>query len=139
MTTAVYGDDPTTIEHEGLKDGETLHFEFNDEIIKNGATFNGDMRLQEIDLEFGNATSVSLYPNPTYGKVSIRLGETEGCNLDVEVYDLTGRLVYSEFGTVVNEGTFVHSMNFSDFESGVYHLKVMVNGILKINQPIIKQ
>ena len=139
MTTAVYGDDPTTVEHEGLKDGETLHFEFNDEIIKNGATFNGDMRLQEIDLEFGNATSVSLYPNPTYGKVSIRLGETEGCNLDVEVYDLTGRLVYSEFGTVVNEGTFVHSMNFSDFESGVYHLKVMVNGILKINQPIIKQ
>ena len=64
--------------------------------------------------------------------MSIHLVETEGCILDVEVYDLTGRLVYSEFGTFVNEGTNVHSIDFSDFESGVYHFKIMVNGILKL-------
>lgn len=138
MTAAVYGDDPTTIEMEGLKNGEMLHFEFKDEIIRSGATFNGDMRLKEIDLKYRLSPSISLYPNPTSGKISVNLNQPIECVVDIEVYDLTGRLVYSELGTILSKGSVEHSVDISNFDNGVYHFKISINNALNINQQIIK-
>lgn len=139
MTKAIYGDDPTTSALEGLREGERLHFGFNDELIDNQVVFTGNMTLREIHLEFVHNNTISVYPNPTKDHVIIGLDETNGCVVDVEVFDLTGRLVYSEHATVVSEGLTTHRVDMTDFDSGVYHIKVRVDKALKINQSVIKQ
>ena len=64
MTTALYGNDPSTEMMEGFSEGELLTFRFNGEEIISDIDFNGNMELKQINLEFTNAAAWSIYPNP---------------------------------------------------------------------------
>lgn len=48
-------------------------------------------------------TSFGLYPNPTAGDFSIRLGGLEKENINVQVLDLSGRIVFSQTFVTVNK------------------------------------
>ena len=49
------------------------------------------IKVDEIDY----SDEVKLYPNPTKGKITIELGDIPIINPDIRVYDVTGRLVYT--------------------------------------------
>lgn len=65
--------------------------------------------------DFENVTSITIYPNPSTRIFNIVSQQ----NISVEIYDLLGKLVYSQSLT---NGT--NSIDISNFNTGVYLLKV---------------
>ena len=79
------------------------------------------IKVKEIDY----SEEVNLYPNPTTGKVTIELGDIPVINPTVDVFDLTGRKIYTNcvhtYGNTYeldlrgNEtGFYIINMNFGD-------------------------
>lgn len=64
--------------------------------------------------DFENVTSITIYPNPSTGIFNVVSQQ----NASVEIYDLLGKLVYSQ--SLVS-GT--NSIDISNFNAGVYLLK----------------
>ena len=52
LTTPIYGDDPQTSYSEGFTRGENLIFELNGMICESDITFEPNMGLKQINLEF---------------------------------------------------------------------------------------
>jgi len=63
--------------------------------------------------------AISVYPNPTTGKLKIESGENKGINpLVIEVYDITGRKIVNCQLSIVN------SIDISHLPTGIYYVKV---------------
>ncbi|HHZ65258.1 MAG TPA: T9SS type A sorting domain-containing protein, partial [Flavobacteriales bacterium] len=60
------------------------------------------------------AKSISISPNPTHGQFTIDIKGHQG-PIDVEVYDLSGRLLQSTNSTTIS---------LKDYPSGIYSFKV---------------
>lgn len=89
-------------------------------------TANQQRTAVDSDAENSNAARVAdilLYPNPAKDKVNIRF-ETEQINSQVEVYDLTGRLI-SSYATTAKQG--VWELDLAPMATGVY-VVVLRNG-----------
>jgi len=76
------------------------------------------------------ATEVVVYPNPTDGQVTIVYSENI---TSVEVYDLSGKLVYSESNLLNNK----IQIDLTSFERGVYSFRLMTNDQM-INGKVVK-
>lgn len=71
------------------------------------------------------ANNISIYPNPStdFVNIDVRL-QTEGSEIDVKVYDVTGRLVYDRQAETV----LTDRVNFSEFGAGLYLARVSAGG-----------
>ena len=63
-----------------------------------------------------NTKNITIYPNPTYDKVTI---QSELKNIEIKLYDITGKLINSS----IEENT----LSLEHLESGVYFIKTRVN------------
>ncbi len=64
-------------------------------------------------------SAVSVYPNPTNGKVTIELNSTEaGENTSIAIYDLTGRKVYQNNDVKSNGGVQKTEVDLTQFAGG---------------------
>lgn len=110
------------------------------ESVVNSLTVSGsDTEITEhLTLATGVNTSVlstlSIYPNPTHGEVTIKI-PTEDKVSTVEIYSITGALVYSkQYNTSLNE----IKLNINQ-PQGVYFVKVTLNnGNASIGKLIVK-
>jgi PKD repeat protein len=75
-------------------------------------------------LDFDHA--VSVYPNPSNGVMSIRVLKPVSGNIDVVVYNVIGKEVYHT--SVPGAMTTTQELNLGDVASGIYMMKVQVNG-----------
>lgn len=66
---------------------------------------------------------VNIYPNPVKDKLFISLNDIENWNGNIEIYNVTGKLVYSNKLNVNSEKT--SSINISDLPNGFYTVKVI--------------
>lgn len=66
--------------------------------------------------------NVSLYPNPTKGNLNITVG-VDLKNAQIEVLDMTGKLVFSKIANNLMEGQ-TFTINLSDKSNGVYMVRV---------------
>ncbi len=73
------------------------------------------------------AAQISLYPNPSDGDLYIELFTFLGHDAEFELYDLQGRLVYSQ-GLSGQVGT--ERISLPILASGMYVFRVMKDGIL---------
>ena len=65
MTTALFGDDPSTDAIEGLQVGEELHFEVQGQRAEQSLVYSGQMDIKHVALTFGAAQAMaSVFPNP---------------------------------------------------------------------------
>jgi len=68
------------------------------------------------------------YPNPAREYTNIRFEPDEDADVNIRIYDLSGRLVYERdmeaLGGVANE----HRWNLENYPSGVYYCRLQVNG-----------
>jgi hypothetical protein len=71
------------------------------------------------------ATALSVYPNPSNGDFNLQYTGVDGLGT-IEVFDLTGRAVYSEQTQLVSGST--HSLDLSKLAQGQYSLRLTVNG-----------
>ena len=82
-------------------------------------------------------TSLIVYPNPTYGIVNFRFDSPIPENMNIEIYDIAGRLLKHhkyEQNYEIKE----LQLNLSTFATGMYFYSVIINGERKFNGKIIK-
>jgi hypothetical protein len=84
--------------------------------------------------EFNNSDKISIYPNPSpKGQVFIHTSDFVG-NLNIQVVDLNGRMVYNlenvDFNSSVEK-----SINLNQLQKGMYIIKVS-NETLNFTQKI---
>ena len=124
MTTPIYGDDPQTSYSEGFTKGENLIFELNGMIFESDITFEPNMELKQINLEFDENSVWNIYPNPTNSLSTISFDVRDETNVSVKVFDLTGKLL-----DVVVDGNYSignHSFEWNpiNYDKGVYIFKI---------------
>ena len=84
-----------------------------------------------------NSVSVNLYPNPSNGVFSIDIFSPEDGNVNVTIYDVYGRLVYTTGSTTLT-GPKQIEMDLSKLSKGTYLAVVQVNDTL-VNKKVIKR
>lgn len=84
------------------------------------ATFGTLLRVRKPEVALNE---LSVYPNPASDKVSVKFNFNESKTSTLEVFDLSGRMVYSEsIATEVGEN--IVELDLSSLSSGTYFLKL---------------
>jgi polyhydroxybutyrate depolymerase len=68
------------------------------------------------------STTVSIYPNPATNQINIQLESSSGKRIVITMYDMTGRVVYTETGS----GNL--SINTANVSRGMYTVDVIADG-----------
>jgi endonuclease I len=76
---------------------------------------------------------VTFYPNPANDELNISVNNYSG-ELDIQVYNIIGSLVYSEKSNINNN----HKISLSEIESGIYFIKITYGGFSNTQKFIIK-
>ena len=110
--------------------------EFNGKVIGlrfrgyTGAADKGDLALDDITItdvtsveDIYAANPLSLYPNPSTGLVNLSLNVETAGQLNIEIFDISGRLVFNEILNAA-EGNLNRAIDLSGVDSGVYFVKV---------------
>jgi iduronate 2-sulfatase len=71
--------------------------------------------------------SVSLYPNPSRGNITISYNNNVAGKISLEVHDVTGRIVFSLTDMFVAKGIFVKKLDLSNLKTGTYYLSLYKN------------
>ncbi len=124
MTTPIYGDDPQTSFSEGFAKGENLIFELNGMIFESDITFEPNMELKQINLEFDENSVWNIYPNPTNSLSTISFDINGETNVSVKVFDLTGKLLDIVVDGNYNIGNHSLEWNPINYDKGVYIFKI---------------
>lgn len=74
--------------------------------------------------------NLSVYPNPTDGKITLGIELSVNTESKIEIYNLTGSLIQSEKLFITSENT-SHQIDISNLSSGVYLLKMIANNEFK--------
>ncbi len=134
---AVWGDDPTTLEIEGAVNGDLLDYVYANENGQHQVSFEviagtGHYRsndfqvvrfleVNQIPIEFG---IVSIYPNPFNSSTSIIYNLPEHGNINLVLYDLSGRIIMDVLSGEVNSGQHTDIIDGTIMPSGVYFIKL---------------
>jgi hypothetical protein len=71
------------------------------------------------------ATNLKVYPNPTNAQTTVSFGLTSSQEVKIEVYNVTGVMVYSTDLKMMTAGDHTVTLNSSNFESGMYTVKMV--------------
>jgi hypothetical protein len=69
-------------------------------------------------------TELVVVPNPTNGSAKLVLNVKDATSLDINIFDLQGRLVSNVANREFSEGGYTLAINFTAFESGIYIAKI---------------
>lgn len=131
-------------ENIGFVEGKGTTFEFSDYqfIDENPAVGINYYRLKQLDtdgqFEFSDIRSIiynelgtiAIYPNPTKDVVVVDLGNQMA---NIEIFDLTGRLIMN-----TNSNNTIQNIDFSNFENGIYVLRINGNGWQKVEKIVVQ-
>lgn len=70
--------------------------------------------------------ALSIFPNPVVGSAFIEANISQPSNISIEVYDLTGKVVYAQDMGAQPTGMFRTEIDFTDMSNGMYLLKMKV-------------
>jgi len=70
------------------------------------------------------ATGLKIYPNPVVNEATLELSLSESTRLTIDLYDLTGKLVYSRDFGMQPAGEFVTRLQFNEVSNGLYLLNL---------------
>ncbi|MDP8240235.1 MAG: T9SS type A sorting domain-containing protein [Candidatus Hatepunaea meridiana] len=133
---AVWGDDPSTDERDGVVDGDPFEIKLLDNGVLRSVDYtvlsgegvychDGLLVIQligvcETPVEFGIS---SVYPNPFNSQMQVSYSLPEAGNISLNVYDLTGRLVMLLFNDRHQAGLHTVSLDGSHLVSGIYLIR----------------
>ncbi len=72
-----------------------------------------------------NDSKINVFPNPAKDFIAIQLNQLTKNNIDVELYDLTGRLLQK---TVLYQGSTIVNFDTRTLYEGTYLIKIIENG-----------
>lgn len=73
-------------------------------------------------------TGFSIYPNPSAGQAKASLYLAHPAQVSLSVYDLTGRLISTPYQGIRQAGEMEVDINLSNYSSGLYTVRLEVNG-----------
>ena len=79
-----------------------------------------------------------VYPNPVSGKANLEVSLENTANVRVDLLNTLGQLVHTMNDAQFNSGNHQISINTSDMQTGVYILRVVVNGVPTTQSLIIQ-
>jgi len=144
MVTYNAGEETATVTLKPMAVGEV---DITIKVMDNGGIENGGMDMTETTFkvavvdnkmavsatEFKNNLFVKLYPNPTKDIVQLDLGTNPANHVDIAVFTTTGeQIIHKQF----NSGENV-SFNMNNHVSGMYFVKVMVDGKQTVKKLIL--
>ena len=68
-----------------------------------------------------NTQNIKVYPNPAYDKLYIMLDGTMDGMTKIEMFDLTGKLIYN---TSINAAIKLQTLNINTINKGIYNLRI---------------
>ncbi len=90
-------------------------------------------------IEENNTNSqISLFPNPSSGLVTLVYTNDDNENSIIDVYDIAGRIIYSQNTTITN-GQNVISLNLKNISDGIYFVSLKVGKSEHREKLIIKK
>ena len=87
------------------------------------------LSTQEIP-QISLSNSLKIYPNPALGFINLELNLAKRENVQLNIYDLQGRKVYTATEVSFNRGKNQLLLNNLEFETGIYVLKIEGNNLL---------
>jgi len=85
--------------------------------------------------ESGFANNLNMYPNPTNGEVTVEVILENAAAIDMQILDITGRIVYSEAFSL-NQGLNTMPINLSFLSQGIYIVNFK-NSDISLNRKLI--
>lgn len=85
---------------------------FNKELLQNVSVDNMEQQMQ-----------MSIYPNPTNGNVTLLVDYFTNDNIEVEIYDLSGKMVYQDLINL-SVGVNQKMLNINHLSGGLYVLNI---------------
>ena len=138
MTTAVYGDDPTTEAVEGLSPGDVLHFALDGRMAAETAVWQGDMGHIKLDLHFDAGTGLSVFPNPVADEATFQFDLAESGRVRIELIDASGRVVEVLMEQDCPAGTQAHAMGLGHLAAGTYTLRMQQGNQASTTHTLVK-
>lgn len=138
MTTAVYGDDPSTPEVEGLQLNEPLHFSFDGREADTEILFSGDMRVRKLELNFETTAILGVYPNPFTDVIQISYQLDKKAEVSIQIYNALGESVETLLLGTQTAAPHQASWNASDYPEGIYVIAFSINGMLQESHRVVR-
>lgn len=85
-------------------------------------------------IEIGGFIHVIAYPNPLFGIINLELDINSDQNLNIDIYDLNGKLMKNCFSSKINSGKHHLQFNLIDLNSGIYFVKLFSDKGLAIKK-----
>ncbi len=79
-----------------------------------------------ISKEVSTATNFKIYPNPSANQTNLQFELTQNERVEVEILDITGKILRKENYGVRSTGSQLIQLNTSEFSNGFYFVKVIV-------------
>ena len=95
--------------------------------VEETITFTIDTGLSNIDNEI---LDLKIYPNPVNENFVTIISPVQGLK-EIEVYSVTGR-------KLMDTRTYKSTLNLSSFNSGIYMVKVTINGQSKVSKLVVR-
>jgi len=78
----------------------------------------------------------SVYPNPFNPTTTLRFSLPEKANVNVFWFDVSGRMIKTDKQGLMNSGFHEVPLNGNSLASGVYFIRIQINGVFKLGQKI---
>jgi aminopeptidase N len=101
-------------------------------VLKEATTLVGEAELAGLGYNL-----MQNFPNPAGDQTRIIYETDQPGNVRIEILDMTGRILTVPFDEVKPAGKYHLDLNCSDFASGVYYYRIIVNGISQTKKMII--
>ena len=97
-------------------------------------SLNKDLIIENIIAN--NENCFEIFPNPATSSLTIRIPVSEYSSLNISIFTILGQLVYTE--DISNEFQNLKTINISDFNKGLYLIKIKLDDQLYTSKIIIK-
>ena len=90
----------------------------------------GSVQSNVVALNFSRDDNylLGVYPNPGNGNIHFDLAITEAGNVNIDVFDLTGKVLFNQASTWDQIGVYTETLDLSALSQGIYIYKVRING-----------
>ena len=102
-----------------------------------GIPFDGTLETEEILLSPSNFDLVSLYPNPFNPEVTIQINVREPGELNIDIFNLSGRRVKTLANSTIGVGSYSFKWNSSNNSSGMYFFKLTIGETVMIRKALL--
>lgn len=120
----------------GTQEGKILYFAFGlesvsdtsirNQIIKNSNTFFiGTTSLENTNELIPNEFSLNVFPNPFNPSTNLIININESGLYQISVYNILGEKIFNVLNEELKPGNYKYNLNFNEFSSGIYIIKVI--------------